>query len=104
MTTQDAVQNIANALAAAEKRDRHTVKEGRALKDDFKAIADNGDVPSRITAALYAEMDAMNSRHAAERLAFHNVATEIALAYGIDVPPTEDGSDGEDFGIRSGGR
>lgn len=104
MNTHDAVQNIANALASAERRDRHTIKEGRALKDDFKAIAENGDVQSRITAALYVEMDAMNTRHAAERLAFHNRATEIAIDHGIDVPPTEDGSDGEDLGVRSGGR
>ncbi len=105
MNTPDAVQNIANALAEAERRDRHTVKEGRSLKDDFKAIATNTDngVTSLTTAALFAEMDAMNTRHAAERLAFHRRATDVALQYGIDVPPTGQAEGGEDFGILSGG-
>lgn len=103
MNTRDAVQNIANAFAEAERRDRHTVKEGRALKDDFKSIATNGDAKSRITGALYAEMDAMNTRHAAERLALHNRLTDKAIELGIDVPPTGDTSGGEDFGVMGGG-
>lgn len=104
MNTNDAVQNIANGFAEAERRDRHTVKEGRKLRDDFKAIAENGAAPSRITGALFAEMDAMNTRHAAERLALHNRMTDKAIELGIDVPPTGETTGGEDFGIMSGGR
>lgn len=100
--TADAVLIIANALAEAERRDRHTVKEGRQLKDEFKTIAENG-VPSLTTAAFFAEMDAMNTRQAAERLAFHRRLTDAALNYGIDVPPTGETAGGEDFGILSGG-
>ncbi len=104
MNTRDAVQNIANAFAEAERRDRHTVKEGRALKDDFKSIATNGDAPSRITAAFFAEMDALNTRHTAERLALHNRLTDKAIELGIDVPPPRTSEGGEDFGILSGSR
>lgn len=104
MNTSDAVKNIANALAEAERRDRHTVKEGRALKDDFKAIAENGDAGTLLATSKFAELDAMNTRHAAERLAFHQDLTAIALNLGIDVPPVGDSSGGQDFGILSGTR
>lgn len=105
MNTNDAVQNIANALAEAERRDRHTVKEGRQLKDDFKAIATNTDnaVTSLTTASLFAEMDALNTKQAAERLALHRRLTDVAISYGIDVPPTGTSDGGEDFGILGGG-
>lgn len=104
MNTTDAIQNIANSMAEAERRDRHTVKEGRSLRDDFKAIAQNGDASSLLTGSLYARMDAMNTSQAAERLAFHQEMTEIAVSLGIDIPPTGTADGGEDFGILSGGR
>ncbi len=104
MNTDEAVQNIANALAEAERRDRHTVKEGRALKDDFKAIAQNGDAGTLLATSSFARLDAMNTRHAAERLAFHQELTSIAMGLGIDVPPTGTADGGEDFGILSGSR
>jgi hypothetical protein len=104
MNTTDAVQNIANAFAEAERRDRHTVKEGRDLKDDFRAVAENGDAGTLLTTSLFATMDAMNTRHAAERLALHQEMTEIAVNLGIDVPPTGTADGGQDFGILSGGR
>lgn len=103
-TTSDAVQTIANTMAEAERRDRHTVKEGRALKDEFKAIAENGDAGTLLATSLYARLDAMNTSQAAERLAFHQEVTEIAASLGIDVPPTGTADGGEDFGILSGGR
>jgi len=106
MNTNDAVQKIANALAEAERRDRHTVKEGRELKNSFKAIASNNDnaATSLTTAALFAEMDALNTKQAAERLALHRRLTDVAISYGIDVPPTGTADGGEDFGILSGSR
>lgn len=104
MNTRDAVQNIANAFAEAERRDRHTVKDGRALKDCFRSVAENGDAGTLLTTSLFATMDAMNTRHAAERLALHQEMTEIAVNLGIDVPPTGTSDGGEDFGIQSGGR
>jgi len=104
MNTNEAVLNIANTLAEAERRDRHTVKEGRALKDDFKSISENGDAGNLLTTSLFATMDAMNTRHAAERLSFHQELTSIAQSLDIDVPPTGEAGGGEDFGARSGGR
>lgn len=104
MNTHDAVQTIANAFAEAERRDRHTVKEGRQLRDEFKAIAENGDAGTLLTTSLFARYDSMNTRHAAERLELHHEMTEIAVGLGIDVPPTGTADGGEDFGILSGGR
>lgn len=104
METNAAVLEIANALAAAEKRDRRTIREGRQLRQAFKAIVDNGNGPERYAAAFYAEMDAMNTRHAAERLAFHNRLTDKAIELGIDVPPGPDtGEDDGVFVVMSGG-
>jgi hypothetical protein len=103
MDTNVAVQTIANVMAEAERRDRHTVKEGRSLKDEFKAIAENGDANTLMTTSLFLRLDAMNTTHAAERLAFHHELTSIAVSFGIDVPPTGDADGGEDFGILSGG-
>lgn len=97
-TTHDAVQAIANHLADAEKRDRKNIVGGRRLKDDFQAISDNGNAPVLTTSSLFLELDALNTRQAAERLAFHRKITDKALELGIDVPPTED-DDGEDGGV-----
>lgn len=104
MNTHDAVLAVANALASAERRDRKTIKEGRDLREAFRAIVANGDGKERFAAAYFAEMDAMNTRHAAERLAFHNRLTDKALELGIDVPPGPDtGGDDGVLVIMSGG-
>lgn len=101
METNDAVQGIADKMAACEGRAWTNVQAARGLKDEFKAIADNGDAPSLLVSQYHARLVAITSAHAADLLELHHKMTESAKELGIDLPdavPTE----GE-VGILSGG-
>lgn len=101
-TTHDAVENIANTLAEIEKRNALNAKDARSLRDDLKAISENGDASPLLTSARYAELVALTSAASAAVLAFHLKVTEEAKALNIDVPPAQETQEG-DFGILSGG-
>lgn len=103
MDTHDAVQTIANVFAAAEKRNSQTAKAVRALRDEFKAISDNGDAGSLLTSAFYAKAVAVTATSAAMLLELHQQMTDAAVELGIDVPPAVPGEDDDDIGILSGG-
>ena len=104
MTSQEAVQIIATALATIEKRNRQNVKDARELRTAFKTVSDNGDVPPGVTSAHYARLVANTGEAAARMLEHHMVLTEIAEAADIDMPPLEADEDDGEIGILSGGR
>lgn len=101
-TTPTAVQAIADFMASAEKRAHLNVKSARDLRDDFKAISENGDVPTLKVSALHAELVALTTGYAASLLSLHDRMTDVAKLYNVDVPPAQE-TQGEDIGILSGG-
>jgi hypothetical protein len=101
-TTHDAVEKIANTLAAIERNNAQNAKLARGLADEFKAISENGDASPLLTSARYAEIVALTSGAASAVLTYHHQVTEDAKALNIDVPPAQETQEGE-IGILSGG-
>jgi hypothetical protein len=101
-TTSDAVQNIANFMAEAEKRAHLNVKGSRDMRDEFKAISDDGIVPVLKVSKFHAELVALTTGYAAALLDLHDRMTDTAKLYNVDVPPAQE-TQGDDVGILSGG-
>jgi hypothetical protein len=104
MTSTEAVQTIATALAAIEKRNRQNIRDGRELRAAFKAVSDNGDLSPGVTSANYARLTANLAAAAARMLEHHADMTSLAQMAGIDMPPLEADEDDGEIGILSGGR
>lgn len=102
MNTSDAVEYIANVMATLEERAVKNAKQARELRDEFKAISENGDVPPLKTSAYYAELVAITASYQAALLDLHDRMTETAKLYNVDVPPAQETQGGE-VGILSGG-
>lgn len=100
MTTENAVQAIANFMAEAEKRAHLNVKGARDLRDEFKTIS--GAVPVLKVSKFHAELVALTTGYAAALLDLHDRMTDTAKLYNIDVPPAQE-TQGDDIGILSGG-
>ncbi len=104
MTSTEAVQTIATAIAKIEKRNRQNIKDARDLRAAFKAVSDNGDLPPGVTSAHYARLTANLAEAAARMLEHHVEMTGLAQMAGIDMPPLEADEDDGEIGILSGGR
>lgn len=101
MQTPEAVQAIADTLAEIERRAWHNVRDSRQLKDEFKAISDNGSAPILKVSKYHAELVALTTAHSAALLDLHDRMVDDAKHFDIDVPPASPG-EGE-IGILSGG-
>ncbi len=104
MTSTEAVQTIATALAKIEKRNRQNIGDARELRAAFKAVSDNGDISPGVTSANYARLIANLAEAAARMLEHHAEMTGIAQHVGIDMPPLGADEDDGEIGILSGGR
>ena len=101
MNTNEAVQAIADTMAELERRAWHNVRDARQLKDEFRAISDNGSAPIMKVSKFHAELVALATSYSASLLDLHDRMTDVAKEYGIDLPPAQPG-EGE-TGILSGG-
>jgi len=102
MNTHNAVEKIANTMAEIERRNALNARDARNLRDEFKAISENGDAPPLLTSALYARLVALTATAGADVLELHHQMTEHAKVLNIDVPPAQETQEGE-IGILGGG-
>lgn len=105
MTTAN-VQNISDGMANIEGLVRRALRQGRGLRDDFKAIAadDDNGITTLLASKHHARLIAILTNTTAELLDLHQQMVDDAADYGVDdMPPVADPDDDDEIGILSGG-